>query len=319
MLTEEQKRTAQAIVNVFETGTAEGDYADVTLMDGDPGHLTYGRSQTTLGSGNLYLLIKDYSAAPNAQYAADFTPYLSRLQATDLSLDNDGNLRRLLKQAGNDPVMHGVQNAFFDRVYWNPAVTAAQNTGCSLPLSVAVVYDSHIHGSWPRVRDKTLSSVGQVAAAGEQAWIECFVKTRRDWLANHSIQILRKTVYRMEAFQSLIQASNWDLEPPIVVRGITISIERAGPPLKVVILQDNSLVECHPRLENDKTRVDMRPVCDAIKVALPTGAALTTLNPVVVPPGITRVDLRPLVEGSGWEILTHKMAEDGKIYLRKKS
>ncbi len=57
MLTDLQKRTAQAIVNIFETGRVRGDYAKVTLIPGDPGHLTYGRSQTTLASGNLHLLI----------------------------------------------------------------------------------------------------------------------------------------------------------------------------------------------------------------------------------------------------------------------
>jgi chitosanase len=318
MLTEQQKRTAQAIVNIFETGTAEGNYADVTLIPGDPGHLTYGRSQTTLGSGNLYLLIKDYCAAPNTQYAAGLTPYLARLQAKDLSLDNDGNLKRLLKQAGNAPVMQATQDAFFDRVYWTPAINAAQTTGHLLPLSIAVVYDSHIHGSWPLVRDKTHKNVGQVAAVGEKAWIEGYVKTRREWLANHSIQILHNTVYRMEAFQSLIRADNWDLEPPIVVRGVTISVEKVGLPLKIVMLANNSVIECHPRVENGTTRVDMRPVCDALKIALPTGAALTALNPREIPPGVTRVDLRPLMEESGWEVLANHLAEQNKIYLRKR-
>ena len=55
MLTELQKLTAQAIVNVFETGKARGDYGRVSVMRGDTGHLTYGRSQTTLAIGNLYL------------------------------------------------------------------------------------------------------------------------------------------------------------------------------------------------------------------------------------------------------------------------
>jgi chitosanase len=47
MLTDLQTRAAQAIVNVFETGTPRGDYGRVTLLAGDTGHLTYGRSQTT--------------------------------------------------------------------------------------------------------------------------------------------------------------------------------------------------------------------------------------------------------------------------------
>ena len=56
-----QKQAAQAIVNIFETGSVRGNYADVTLLRGDSGQLTYGRSQTTLASGNLYLLIKSYA------------------------------------------------------------------------------------------------------------------------------------------------------------------------------------------------------------------------------------------------------------------
>ena len=53
MLTATQKKTAEALVNIFETGEALGDYSQVTLIAGDTGHLTFGRSQTTLGSGNL--------------------------------------------------------------------------------------------------------------------------------------------------------------------------------------------------------------------------------------------------------------------------
>jgi hypothetical protein len=97
------------------------------------------------------------------------------------------------------------------------------------------------------------------------------------------------------------------------MQGVTV-----GTALKVVMLAENSVIDCNPRLENDRTRVNMRPVCEALKMVLPTGAALTALNPEVVPPGVTRVDLRPLVEGNGWELLAHKLAEDGKIYLRKK-
>jgi chitosanase len=60
MLTLTQKRTAEAIVNLFETGEVLGDYSQVTLIAGDRGHLTFGRSQTTLGSGNLYELLLRY-------------------------------------------------------------------------------------------------------------------------------------------------------------------------------------------------------------------------------------------------------------------
>src|SRR5262249_26614387 len=142
MISVTQKLTAQAIVNIFETSTALGDYGNVTLLAGDTGHLTYGRSQTTLASGNLFLLLKAYNAANGAAFAADFAPFLPRVQARDLSLDHDTAFRSLLHSAGSDPVMHMVQDLFFDRVYWAPAAAAATRVGIETALGSAVVYDS---------------------------------------------------------------------------------------------------------------------------------------------------------------------------------
>jgi len=105
MPTNIQRDTAEAIVNIFETGKVLSDYGNVTLLDRDSGHLTCGRSQTTLASGNLFLLIKAYVQAVGAQYADQLKQYLSRLNATDLSLDQDAGFKDLLRQAGSDPVM----------------------------------------------------------------------------------------------------------------------------------------------------------------------------------------------------------------------
>ena len=52
ILTELQRKTIQAMVNIFETSAVLGRYAQVTLIPGDTGGLTYGRSQTTINSGN---------------------------------------------------------------------------------------------------------------------------------------------------------------------------------------------------------------------------------------------------------------------------
>jgi len=53
MLTTLQKKTSQAIVNIFESGRPLGDYGCVTVIKDDTAHLTYGRSQTTLAGGDL--------------------------------------------------------------------------------------------------------------------------------------------------------------------------------------------------------------------------------------------------------------------------
>lgn len=224
MITELQKRTVKAIVNIFETGRPQGDYGKVTAARHDLGHLTYGRSQTTLASGNLHLLIKTYCEATDAQFAPDLTPFLPRLEAKDTSLDRDAACHAVLRSAGDDPVMQATQDAFFDRVYWQPAATAAQRQGIESALGTAVVYDGHIHGSWGLIRDRTRSRHGEIGAGiDEQAWVEAYVEERRAWLANHTNPLLPRTVYRMESFRQLIDDGAWALPLPLVVRGRSLT------------------------------------------------------------------------------------------------
>jgi chitosanase len=229
MLQELQKRTAQAIINIFETSKVSGDYAKVVFFADDPGGLTYGKSQTTLMSGNLFLLIKAYCETENAQFADELRPYLKRLELKDTSLNKDMALRTLLREAGSsDPVMWEAQDEFFDRVYWNPAVQSANKIGIFTALGVAVVYDSIVHGSWVKRRDETIASYGKADAIGEKEWIKCYVQVRRKWLANHPNRILPLTVYRMDALKKIIDEDNWDLSLPLKVRGITISEDLLG-------------------------------------------------------------------------------------------
>jgi chitosanase len=222
MLTNLQKKSVQAIVNIFETGRALGDYGQVTLLAGDSGHLTYGRSQTTLASGNLFLLVKAYCEAPGALFGPQLSAFLDRLEDMDLALDHDMTLRGLLREAGDDPVMQIVQDGFFDRVYWEPAVKSAKFIGSETALGMAAVYDSRIHGSWHRMRDRTNENHGTLAAIGEKAWIPHYLAVRRDWLANHSNKLLGKTVYRMDSLKQLTDANSWDLDLPFTVRGNVI-------------------------------------------------------------------------------------------------
>lgn len=222
-LTALQKSAAQAIVNIFETGSIRGDYADVTLLPGDSGQLTYGRSQTTLASGNLFLLIEAYCGQANGSLSAELKPYLSKLQACDCSLNNDATFRGLLKDAGSDPVMQDVQDAFFDHVYWDPAMRSADALGAQSALGAAIVYDSTVHGSWAQVRDMTRKQFGELKEVGEVQWMSDYVETRRQWLATYPNPLLHKTVYRMDAFRAIINAGNWKLGLPLVVRGLSIS------------------------------------------------------------------------------------------------
>lgn len=222
-ITATQAATAKAIVNIFETGEALGQYGNVTLIAGDTGHLTFGRSQTTLGSGNLALLLQQYCATHGARFAARLAPFLPRFAAIDQTLDNDHKLHNVLRASADDSVMRETQDAFFDRTYWQPAIGAAGKLGLRSPLATAVVYDSFVHGSWVGMRDRTTQSAGAPTVVGEQVWISAYVATRRAWLENNPRTDLRPTVYRMDAFKHLIDQGFWGLGLPLVVRGKEIS------------------------------------------------------------------------------------------------
>jgi chitosanase len=223
MLTEIQKKACQAIVNIFETGSPQGNYSSVTVAKNDPGHLTYGRSQTTLASEGLYQLIRMYCNSPTAQFKTDLEPYLTDLQNRDVSLDLDKTLHGILKKAGNDPVMQKVQDEFFDKNYWMPALKIAESAGIKSALGIAVVYDSKIHGSWTRIFNRTNKEHGDLKTIGEKKWIAFYVEERREWIRTHLNKLLQKTVYRMDTFRELIKSENWDLKLPIKVRGVDIT------------------------------------------------------------------------------------------------
>ena len=226
------KEVAQAIINVFETGAVKGRYSQITLLPEDSGHLTFGRSQTTLGSGNLFHLVDAYSSASGSRYGARLSRYLPRLKERDISLDRDKRLHNLLRSTADDPVMITTQDQFFDKYYWDRAVRSATKQGITTPLGVAVVYDSTIHGSWHFIQRRTTDNIGSVRKLGERDWVAAYLKVRRHWLATHRKLILRKTVYRQDSFLDMIELDLWDLHLPLVVRGLEISDDTltADPP-----------------------------------------------------------------------------------------
>ena len=222
-LSDYQQQAAKAIVNIFETGRLKGDYGRVTVAANDPGHLSYGRSQTTLASGNLFLLIHQYCSTPNARLGTRLSPFLSRLRDRDLTLDTNSELKSILADAGLDLVMQKVQDQFFDAAYWQPANRLAAGLKLTSALGITTVYDSVIHGSFQRIKASTQASFLNAAAPTEKEWISRYLALRHAWLANHTNLLLRKTVYRMTTLQDLTSQNRWELEAPLRIRGIAIT------------------------------------------------------------------------------------------------
>lgn len=112
--------------------------------------------------------------------------------------------------------MRFAQNKVFEVNYFEPAARAVEGSGWIYPLSLAVVYDSMIQGSWAKLRDRT-------KAKTEKEWIKQYVANRRKWLSSSRRQVVRNSVYRMKTFEGLIANGNWNLDTPIPVHGVKIT------------------------------------------------------------------------------------------------
>jgi len=223
MIAHEIKNKIQKIVNVFESGTPDGDYGCVSLYDDGPNQIkqiTYGKSQTTEW-GNLSSLLQLY-VKNNGKYALDILKYSDSVGRVSLVTNKD--FITLLKLASTDPIMHQTQDLFFDKHYWEPAEAWFNKNGFKLNLSMLVIYDSHIHsGSILKfLRDKFSEKV-PANGGEEENWIFDYCKARFIWLNNHSNPILRKTVYRVDNFLTAIAEENWDLSKTFIANGTKIS------------------------------------------------------------------------------------------------
>ncbi len=219
-----QRATIQAIVNVFETGRVTGNYGAVTVIPGDLGHLSYGRSQVSLGSGNLNLMLAQYCTSENTMFGSALAPYLPRFAAKDTTLDTDQTVHDLLKSAGADPVMRAVQDSYFDAHYFTPAIQSAQSLGLSTVLAQGLAYDGCIQGGWFSLIQK----LPKVAEVGEAGWAQQYIEARRTWLLACKPP-LPTTVYRMDSFQTVVDSGNWDMNLPLTIHGVTITAEMLDP------------------------------------------------------------------------------------------
>jgi len=224
-LTAQHKRICEQVINVFETGSIQGDYSAISIFhDGPHGirQVTYGRPQTT-EYGNLDELVQMYADA-NGAFSNQLRPYIVKIGVTPLV--DDAQFKQLLCDAGkNDRLMQQVQDAFFDKRYFHPAIAWADDHGFTLPLSALVIYDSFVHsGSILPFLRKRFPERPPANGGNEKTWITQYVEARQHWLATASNPALHATVYRTQCFQREIARHNWDLSQlPIDAHGVNVT------------------------------------------------------------------------------------------------
>jgi chitosanase len=218
------------VVSVFENGHKAGNYdayvayKDKKINDNYFRQITYGRFQTT-EFGNLKKLIQMYMDA-NGALENNFIPYVDKIGKIEngipQSFYEDNDFVNDLKLAGRtDPIMQEVQEIFFEKIYFQPALAWFKVHQFTQALSLLVIFDSYIHSGqiFDFLRNQFPAYPPNVGG-NEQEWITQYVATRHAWLANYKTQETRASKYRTQTLKNLIASNNWDLSQAFQTQGV---------------------------------------------------------------------------------------------------
>jgi chitosanase len=239
MITTQRINKIRQIIRYFETSKISGaNYGAMAMFNDGPGgrkQLTYGASQAT-EFGNLKTLIKMY-VNEKGKYAHALSPFLSRIgDLQQPSLCENALFVQRLKDAAADPIMQQVQDRFFMIYYFNPARQWFERNKFTLPLSLLVIYDSHVHsGSILKFLRNAFAEKVPFDGGDEKAWITAYVKQRDHWLETHSRKILQNTDYRTDSFIYAIAHDNWMLDEPFQVVNFRDANEKTEPRILATI------------------------------------------------------------------------------------
>jgi len=231
-ITSNQKRVIDCVLSIFETGRVPSpqSYQTCSIL-ADGAGISYGKHQSTDRGGSLDKIV-DLYIQRQGKHATDLIQFSQKLALNETSKVDPTNppswakhLMGILKLAGADPVMQECQDAVFDSDYWIPAVGHATSLGLQTALGHLVVYDTCIHsgpGGIAIIRAR-FPEAPPAKGGDEKAWIRAYIAARKTWLAGNKNPLVQKTVYRMDALNELVKSGNWDLNSPLVVRGVKIS------------------------------------------------------------------------------------------------
>jgi chitosanase len=220
--------TLAAVLAAEETGSRTPDYQQITV---DSGGITYGAYQADRRSGELAKLIREYvrNATPTAETRA-LARHADALEGgRGAALDRSSELKRLLRNAGNDPVMQQAQTGFFRAHHLEPALAKAAAAGIRSPLGASVWLDLTVNGGLDSVVAAARRVVPRIVTPADEArFIKAMIDARerryRNLAANGMRKYLPGWLSRNNDFRKLLAAGNLDLagNVPLPAKGFAI-------------------------------------------------------------------------------------------------
>lgn len=220
---ERDKLKALAIVHIFETSKPLGDYSAVAVLNDGAG-ISYGINQFTHRSGSLAAVLDRYAKLKGRTHGVVASVLQDLRSGSKISMHSaNSQLKTVLANMGGEPEMQRAQREIAFEMYMQPAIDACEGSDFTLPLSLAVVYDSINHGSFGKIRDRVqLNFPASIKPEEfEREWISTYIRKRDEWL--ESIPRLKSTDYRTDFFLAQIARGNWNLDLPLNVHGYRLT------------------------------------------------------------------------------------------------
>lgn len=225
------KKIAETLTSIFENGTTRIQYGYAEDLDDGRG-ITCGRSGFCTGTGDAFLVVKQFSKIAPDHRLSSFLPELERLNTADDPSDTSGldGFIAAWKSAARLKAFRGVQDHVTDLLYWVPSQRHADRLGLRTALARAFIFDTIIqHGdsddpdSLGSLLEQTRGAIGGTPADGadEIKWLDEFIRVRRADLACCHEESSRTewagSVGRCDAFGKLVSDGNFALDTPFTV------------------------------------------------------------------------------------------------------
>ena len=225
------------IVSVFENSTTVVQYAFIGNINDGRGY-TAGRAGFTSGTGDMLMVVEEYTRLVPTNPLSPFLPALRAINAPDSVIGLDG-IVQAWKSAATDARFITAQDTINELLYRQPARQLATALGATLPLTKLAIYEAGIqHGfavEYDSVRmivDRASAAAGGTPKTGisEKVWLQAFLTERRKDLLNPGNKAnaagWAPTVSRADAIQSLYTKDNFNLDLAIslTVYGATFVI-----------------------------------------------------------------------------------------------
>jgi chitosanase len=219
-MTSTQKHVAEELTSIWENDTPKLDYAYAENI-GDGRGYTSGRAGFCTGTGDAIQVVACYDGKVPGNAMAKYMPALTVIndryeqtgddQASTAELDAVGNWAMDWAASADDAQFRACQDAIVSKLYFNPAMAAAQKWGLKTALTKAALYDM-----WINQGDDALVLQTNAALGGrftEDQWLKQFLIARRDLMWGDDTW--KQAVDRVAGYEKQRRLGNWDLSKTI--------------------------------------------------------------------------------------------------------